>query len=276
MKNGGPFILTTIIAIAIIMTLYQDGKLFTSTKKTNSKTSSSQSTKGEVLGAQTTNFGAVSPYKNYVGIIGIKNPGTFAGSEYITIKSSFRDPIVFTGWTITSDTTGNKAVIGTASPFPEILPVQTMILKKGDKVILSSGKSPMSFSFRTNLCTGYYEEKYLFTPTLPLQCPLPENEDFLPKKVEDNDECMDYLHSFSRCELPPKKLPNLPSYCKAYIEKTMSYGACVGLHVEDKDFYKPEWRLFLNSKFPYWYKEKDTLRLWDAQGRLVDVYSYDF
>lgn len=276
MKNAAPFVITAIVTIAIIMSLHQEGRLFTSTSSGKQTASVSQSkSAGQVKGASTT-LGGSSPYENYVGIASIKDPGTFAGLEHITIKNSFRDPVNITGWSITSEATGHKAVIGTASPFPEVLPAQAITLQKGDKVVLLSGTSPVDFSFRINQCTGYFEDKTYFTPDLPLQCPLADDEDVLSEQIENSDKCMDYLESIDRCDVPPKQLPNLPSYCEAYIKTYVSYDGCVELYGSEKDFFKKEWRVFLNSKFPYWHKEKDTLRLWDAQGRLVDVYEYEF
>ena len=278
MKNSGSLAIVIVVGIAILVTLHQQGRLFSpssDSSKNGNVSQISQKTSVQTKSKETSD-GATSPYKDRVGLTSVKDPGTFAGIEYITIKSSSKDPVVLTGWSVSSTVTGNKIFIGNASSFPEILPEGPITLQKSDKVVLVSGKSPVGFSFRINECTGYYEDKHNFNPSLPLQCPAPEDEEFLPEKIDDSDKCMDYIESFSTCEIPPKKLPNMSGICEGYIAQTMSYGACANNHSGDKNFFKQEWRVFLNNKFPLWHKEKDVLRLWDAQGRLVDSYEYEF
>ena len=180
------------------------------------------------------------------------------------------------GWKITSDVSGNTVVIGSASALPEILPTSPLYLSSGQKIILVSGHSPINISFQTNLCTGYFEDEKNFTPDLPLQCPAGKNEKIIPEKVENSETCMDFMNSLSTCEPLPKNLPNLPASCKKYITETISYEGCVALHKNNSRFYKQEWRVFIGSSFPLWQEEKDTLRLWDTKGRLVDIYEYDF
>lgn len=280
MKERTPLIVVLIIGIAIAINLNKDGRLFVASVNTARNTDNKSQTinpyqTGEVKGVETNDFKLTSPHKRDVKIEEVTDAGRFAGIEYVTIQSWAEEPLNVTGWKITSYVTGNSITIGTASALPGILPEQALILNPRDKMLVLSGSSSVGYSFRLNQCTGYLEDRHNFIPKLPLQCPAPDHEDFLPKKVEDNEECMDYIDDLDVCELPNKTLPNLSPSCKTYVKEVISYEGCLVHHSGDKKFLKPEWRVFANSKFPLWVKEGDMLMLWDGEGRLVDVYEYD-
>ncbi len=274
MKEIGPIVIGLIVFTAILITMHQNGSLVGQSQNLTQN----QALGPTVRGASTQNNGAFSPYYGDVDIDDVIEPGTFAGSEYIKLESSTDEPINITGWSIVSEITGNKAFIPNASSIPLVESEKPIIINGYQKIILSSGSSPIKISFRENICTGYIEEKNLFNPSLYQRCPNIDNGN-LPARIEDSDQCMSYINSLQTCKTP-KSFPNIPSYCEDFIIENASYGGCVKNYKNYKDFYRDSWRIFLNSKTPLWKREKDgknnqeSLQLLDAQGKIVDTFTY--
>ncbi len=285
MKESGTIIAFIVLTIAVAISLHKDGLLFNpnEAKKvissfSNPVSNSSQSlTGGKIYPPQDppTNESAFS---DRVYLSDIKDPGRLAVSEYVTIRVSGNDtPINITGWSLESTVTGNKIFIGGGYAIPQEGVAVPILVKGGSEIIVATGNSPLKYSFQTNICTGYFEEKMGFLPSLPMQCPMLYNEE-MPERVEDSDVCQGYINSFKRCETRARyqsnEDDNIPQYCEDFVDKTVSYENCVRLHRNDKYFLTSEWRVFLNSRVPLWKSKRETIRLLDTQGKIVDTLTY--
>lgn len=169
-----------------------------------------------------------------------------------------------------------------------------VILGAGYKATVITGdvpnKSPFAVtSFQVNKCSGYIEkmDDYRFYPTVSSSCPDPSNEEGV-EYLENS--CYKFVNSLQRChtpEFPERTMINgnwetgyvdgvggLSNQCKAFIKTHYSYNSCVALHGADEDFYKKEWRIFLNQPWEMYAKERETITLLDSQGLLVDSLEY--
>ncbi len=202
--------------------------------------------------------------------------------EYLIIEASDKNKnkINITGWTIMSAVTGKRIVISEASYLPYTSKVnyqENIFLSPGDKVYLVTGRSPVGTSFRTNLCTGYFEQFQNFTPRLKRVCPRPEDEsDFIttgPNRLNDN--CIDYTERIPRCEIVTKSLPLDMQYeCGVYVTNEINYNACVSKHKNESGFYRPEWMIYLNREEEMWKDRRETIKLMDNNDNLVDSITY--
>jgi len=227
-----------------------------------------------------------SPYYNKVNmssISGIK--GSDPNKEYasLSVRLDKNETIKITGWYLKSEITGYYAIIGGASllPFPFSKTESSVVIQNGDRVYLTKGFSPIGISFRTNKCTGYFEENRTFTPSLSLKCPLPKNEKLptFSNVLDRNDECIKIIERIGRCTTKGssfvRDLPDtVPSFCKDYITTQINYNTCVALHFGDTDFPGNEYRVYLNKFGPLWRTTHDTINLHDENGLIVDSISY--
>jgi hypothetical protein len=227
-----------------------------------------------------------SPYYDKIRMSSISGlHGTDPSKEYVILSTNLKknETVKITGWYLKSEITGYYAVIGKSAllPFPFAKTESDVFLQQKDRVILTKGFSPINISFRTNKCTGYFEEDRTFTPSLSLQCPRPKDED-LPTFSSDydrNDECVNIIERISRCTTVDSEfirdLPDtVPSACKTYITTQINYNTCVALHFNDVDFPGNEYRLYLNKFGPLWRKTHDKINLHDENGLIVDTVSY--
>jgi len=223
----------------------------------------------------------VSFYKDKVflkkGLANYSDPN----SEYVIIETDKNNSgrIGVSDWSIESVMTGEKIYIGKATYLPyssKVNTLESVFLSSGDKIYLTTGRSPIGTSFRTNLCTGYFEQFQNFSPALKKECPLPEDEaSFITVGPNSyNDECIDLVEDIPRCEINTKTLrAGLQYECQTYIANT-NYNSCVDIHKNEEDFYKDEWRIFLNRDTELWKNSRETLRLLDAEGKIVDTITY--
>lgn len=225
----------------------------------------------------------VSSYKDKITIRNGNAVSTDPNKEYLIIESSkdTQGKINITDWVLESSVTGNRIAIGKASYLPYTSTVnneETVFLSPGGKALITTGRSPIGVSFRTNLCTGYFEQFQDFYPVLSRQCPRPEDEaDFIttgPNKL--NDKCIDYVESISKCTIVTNPLPIDMQYeCSLYISSKINYNSCVENHKNtDSNFYGSEWRIFLNREDELWKSKRETIKLIDNNGNLVDTVTY--
>ncbi len=227
-----------------------------------------------------------SPYYNKIRMSGVSGVyGDDPSKEYITLSTNFDkgETVNITGWYFKSEVTGYYATIGKAAllPFPFTKVESDVVLQRGDRAIIVKGFSPIGISFRTNKCTGFFEENRKFTPSLPLQCPNPEDEK-LPKFstiYDRNDECLNIIERIPRCTTVGNEflrdLPDtVPSSCKNYLQTQINYNACVAFHFDDTDFPGNQYRIYLNKFGPLWRQEREKLNLHDRSGLIVDSVSY--
>ena len=176
---------------------------------------------------------------------------------------------------------GEAAVI----PFLGQVNVETPITVGGNTIVyVVTGRSPNGTSFRLSKCTGYFEQFQDFAPSLPTQCPLPEDELFnRPGSNSYNDTCINFVEGLGRCTFNIGALPPLiGSQCQNFILNTLSYNGCISAHKNDPDFYRNEWRVYLgrdqelwkNETGSSWQNAREEIRLLDENGKVVDVVSY--
>lgn len=234
--------------------------------------------------------------------------------EYITLRASNsrnQEPINITGWSIENGAgsrryqVGGAVILGTSSriPIPQasklFIPntpntLGPIVLNKGERVHIVTGSMPPSTrypidNFQVNKCSGYLEKprEVKFYPSVSLSCPSPTSypqTEFLEKS------CYDFVEDIPRCHTPEFKdvrrpdggyetgavdgVFGLTNQCKAFIKTTFNYNSCVANHINDEDFYKGEWRIFLKQPWELWAKERETITLYDKEGRIVDQVKY--
>jgi hypothetical protein len=205
--------------------------------------------------------------------------------EYLTIFTNIgqNETIKITGWYLKSELTGYFAVIGKAAllPFPSTKTENDVILQQGDTVYLTKGFSPIGISFRTNKCTGYFEEDRTFNPSISLDCPLPKNEKLptFSSDYDSNDECLLLIERIPRCTtINSEFIRGLPdtvsSACKTYMTTQINYNTCVALHFSDTDFPGQEYYLYLNKFGSLWRPLHDKIDLIDENNLIVGTISY--
>lgn len=230
-------------------------------------------------------FGTPSPYRGVVSMSRVSNASST--NEYVTISvlRSAPEPVNISGWILKSEVTIKSAAIpnGTLIPRPgTVHTLQNIVLRPGDRALVSTGNSPAGTSFRENKCIGYYSEFQKFSPSLPRSCPSASSElsaYYGTSNVYDPG-CIDYVKTVNRCEtvlFPPK---TISLSCKKFAERYFNYNGCVAAHGSDADFDGTTWRVYLdrvNSRGvtkPMWRAKREIVRLLDAQGRTVAQLSY--
>ncbi len=198
--------------------------------------------------------------------------------EYVLIRNNGTENIPVTGWLLKSNN-GQSITIpkGTYLYFTNSNNSETNIyLSPNDSLYLITGYSPIGVSFKVNKCSGYLVQSQTYYPYLYTSCPLPKNEDLssIPK-ITINDECLDYIESFSSCRIQNGDLPiKWSSECKNFILDKINYPSCVNTHKNDKDFYQNDWRVYLERNLPLWKDRRETVTLYDYDGKIVSSVSY--
>ncbi len=201
---------------------------------------------------------------------------TYPEKEYIELKvlQPNLSGVDVTNWTL-SNTTGGTAKLGQGSSLPilgKVNPLEPLNIKAGDRVIVSTGRSPIGVSFRLNACSAYLEQFQDFIPPITGRCPQVTSADTFSSL--DND-CRYFIQSIPQCEANTRTLPsNITSSCKKFIDTAVNYNGCVALHKDDPDFYQNEWRVFLGQEKEFWAPAKETITLLDEKGKLVDTVKY--
>ncbi len=221
-----------------------------------------------------------SSFSEKVTIKRCQGSQTDVDKEYIelSVNSSVSEKILISDWTLKSEMTGAEIKIGEASKLPytsQINKESAIFVSGGNEVIITTGRSPIGVSFQINKCSGYLEQFQDFNPSIAKKCPLVEDEDLPfsgPNAFDDN--CWEYIESISRCETPLIFPTGMQHECREYLTTEVNYNACVDNYKNESDFYQPEWRIFLERKTELWKKEREIIKLLDAQGKIVDVYSY--
>ena len=205
--------------------------------------------------------------------------------EYVSLSTNLdkKETVNITGWYLKSEVTGYYTTIGKATllPFPFTKADSSVILQQRDRVIVTKGFSPIGISFRTNKCTGYFEENRTFYPGLSKKCPqlIDEKLPQFSSVYDRNDECLEIIENIPRCTTKGSSFirdlsDTVPESCKPYITTRINYNSCVALHFGDTDFPGNEYRLFLNKFGPLWRERSDKIILHDQNGLIVDSISY--
>ena len=221
-----------------------------------------------------------SEYKDIVTLKHI-NKSADPAQEYVTIQvnQNTRSGVPITGWTIKSLSSGNSYTIPGATGLfftGTINAEDNVVLAPGDTVYVITGKSPIGYGFRTNICSGYQEQFQTFVPHIGLACPRPNTENLssIPKTTI-NDACFDYIDGLPGCRIQTADVPvNLTPECKNFIYDKLNYASCVSVHKNDATFYQPEWRIYLKRSQSVWKQSHEHIVLYDANGKIVDSLTY--
>lgn len=224
-----------------------------------------------------------SPYADAVSL-SISNARTSeAAEEYVTIKTSkSAGTLTISGWRLESSITTLGATLGPAAYLPYSGRVNTELpvaLGPNSTVYITTGRSPIGTSFRTNLCTGYFSQFQSFEPRLKAECPAPENELSAILATDSglipNETCIDFVSGIRECTLTTTPIPGaVGSQCSDFVLETLSYAGCVDLHKNDPGFYKNEWRIYLDRDQELWGNTHERIRLLDENGSVIDAVSY--
>lgn len=228
-------------------------------------------------------FGEISPYR---GIISMNHYVSGAGStdpkdEYIelAVAQNADVPVDISGWTIESDTTGKAAVIPKGTEVPSsgtINAAQDIVLLAGARALLISGQSPIGASFRENKCIGYFGSFQKFSPSLPQNCPTPNNElsSFYSGNYIRDTGCIDYVNTLPRCQIGVTPPPGSTSLCQSFVSTYLNYNGCVTAHQRDADFAGNTWHVYLGRNTSMWRTQREVVKLLDKTGKTVDAFSY--
>ena len=196
--------------------------------------------------------------------------------EYVVLRAGGA-AVNISGWRLKSSITGKSATIGKGSELAysaQVNPENPIVLRPGDRAIVSTIRSPIGVSFRTNLCTGYFGQFQNFTPSLQNTCPLPYDELERAGNINLSDACVDYVRSIPSCTMVLDAPPELSSSCQAFIESVFTYNSCVMRYKGGANFPGTEWRIFLGQNENLWKGRRETIELIDQNGKVVDTYSY--
>ncbi len=195
--------------------------------------------------------------------------------EYVVLRASGAGNVTITGWKLVSEATGVTLVIpgGTERVRTgSVNQAAAITLSPGQEAVIVTGRSPVGASFRENLCTGYLDEHQGFTPPLDASCPLPWDE--FDRYGNDDRECESFVASIPSCTTETRVPSELSSSCERFIEERLTYNGCVATHGSDPYFLLDTWRVFIGQRSPAFGDDRDTIKLLDAEGKVVDVLSY--
>lgn len=207
--------------------------------------------------------------------------GTTPSSEeylYLEADSGNTGPVSLAGWSLQSVYSGVRIPLPVAAPLfvqGVVNTAQPVSLDPGASALITTGTSPVGVSFRENRCSGFLAQFQRFTPAIQSRCPAatelvadtPENRAVL------GDSCFWFLQSLPLCTFPRTAPANVSPACFEAARTALSYNRCVQHHKDTRGFLLSQWRIYLNVAHPLW-RERDTVRLLDASGRVVDVLSY--
>jgi len=229
-------------------------------------------------------FGERSPYQGKITI-----ERSFSGAkqktpqkEYLIIKAAKdnEERVIITDWRFESSITGKSAAIKSGTSLPSSGSVNSetaIVLLPGDRAYVTTGRSPVGTSFRTNLCSGYFEQFQDFSPSLRRVCPDPDDEliDFGNGVSVTDDACYDYVRRLSRCSMVVTSTPlSVTNACWNFVTQNINYSGCVANHRGDPNFFGSEWRIFLGRSEELWRERREVIKLLDAEKRIVDTLTY--
>jgi len=209
----------------------------------------------------------ISPVFESVQIAGVRA----SGEEYVSVANRSKIDQNITGWKIESKLTGLSYTIPDVYEVP-LHPYYasriSLILPPGKSAQIFSKKSPIGQSFRLNECTGYLNKDYSLS--LPAQCPRPTDDDI--KNL--STYCQKQIKATPTCKEPDVNSVLLDNECRDFMRNNMTYYSCVVNERNFYNFFKDDWRIYLNGNENSWKDRNDTLLLRDINGLVVDTYKY--
>lgn len=233
----------------------------------------------------------MSPYAGKITIRSVaRSSSGEPADEYavLSVKKDLASNLQLTGLKLKSLATGQTVIIGEGVYLPYTNMVnykEAVWLEPGATIYIISGQSPVGYSFRPNICSGYWSQFQKFKPSLRLECPKIIYE--LPAELPPtfNDSCADYVRRMSTCKVhvdkstDPEVMVKDPYYqitaeCRQFIDRYAGYNNCVNLHKNEPDFYKKEWRMYLGRTTTAWKTKREVIQLLDTNDKVIAQYSY--
>jgi hypothetical protein len=225
-------------------------------------------------------FGIASPYKGIVtmdhSVSGTSSNDPSQESIEIHLSSDALKNVDITGWKLESTVTSNNATIGKGTKIlhqgsGNIL--SDIVLVPGNDAIITTGISPVNDSFEENECTGYFGiNSYTYSD----ECPDATTEfsaHYSGNPLAD-DSCYAYVQTVGQCSVPKNVPSGLTPACDAFLSKYLNYNGCVAAHSGDAHFYGTTWQIYLGYKARLWKNSRDNIKLVDASGKTVDMFTY--
>ena len=218
--------------------------------------------------------------QNFAGLVTLsagRSRATAPEEEFVELRLAAHAPapISITGWTL-QNRAGQRVLIGRGAsvlfPPPAGSAAEPILLRPGDKAIITTGRGPTNVSFRLNWCTGYLDQTRQYIPALARDCP--QLSPTLEPELALQDACLDYIErEVPRCAHvdPPITLPPL---CREYILEHTRYKSCFEHYRNAEGFFADEWRIFLQQDQELWKAERETITLRDAQDVVIDRITY--
>ncbi|MEI6479697.1 MAG: hypothetical protein WCO21_02650 [bacterium] len=224
----------------------------------------------------------LSPYYKKVHIDSFSRPNSNiyppdGGQFAIYADQSIKNPINVTGWSVHGNK-GNSVIISRAIPDynPSVfgtMQLSDITLDAGGRVYVYGWYSAFGSNFRLNKCTGYLNEKYKISPSLPNECPIAS----YTKLILLSGKCQDFVRSLSTCVTPkPDELNRISGLVEAECRTIISnqnHISCYNEHRTDAGFFSNDWRTW-NSEPMTFDSSHDRIILFDKQGLVVDEYVY--
>lgn len=239
---------------------------------------------GNAIGDNLTGASNPSPFSKSVSVTSAAGAySTDPDQEYVIIRASGTEPIDITGWRVVSGASGRGARIPAGAALPRSGSANAtghIVLQPGDEAYIVTGESPSGISFKENKCTGYLARRQEYAPPLQMRCPSAAREfdaNFTGNELRD-DRCYYRMQSTPVCETPSDR--DVSNFCIELIDEYLTYNGCVENHRADSDFDLKTWRIYLeyeNSRgksAELWKPTRDAVKLLDAEGRTVDLYTY--
>ncbi|MBI3630957.1 MAG: peptidoglycan-binding protein [Candidatus Sungbacteria bacterium] len=241
--------------------------------ETRSSASGSGSDGGGTFVSATT-----SPSKGKIVIDSVSGSSSSADSESFRLENvSDTDAIAITGFQI-QNSRGWVAAIPNGQELPGLNPgfESPIVLRPGDRAIISMGKQERHMNFRENLCTGYLDETSQFNPWLSHDCPRPNERALDASNPSLSDQCIAIITSSPSCRMiaPSFPSPVLDSGCASYVSAHFTYVGCVADYRRRSDFFTKRWLIWMQRSEEFFRNSVEDIVLKDAQGKIVDEYNY--
>jgi hypothetical protein len=195
--------------------------------------------------------------------------------EYVSVINGSASTVTITGWRLESKATGGSGIIPAGTALYRSGTVNTeksIALAPGDKAIVGSGRSPVGEAFRENMCSGYLAQYQAFTPELTQECPTASADVDASYHGSDAAACSAFAASIPRCAVVTSS--SIGGSCNSFLLSTLNYNGCVALHQKDPEFALPTWHVYLNRNLELFTSSRETITLYDANGKIVDSFSY--
>lgn len=217
----------------------------------------------------------LSPYYKKIEISWLEPSEEDFKDDYLVLRNNDQETINISQWILKTDKetmTIPQAIAKLRYPFSRD-DYSDIKLASGDEMIIFMGVSPKGVNFRTNKCTGYFDQDSQFCPSLDKDCPYLEES----KYSHLSGVCRNFIDGLSRCQIPDySEEPEVgkDSQCTKFLNEKFNYQQCYEDYYREIDFFGQKWLIFLNKSIDVLGNNNDRISLRDKNGLLVDRYSY--